>query len=429
MAEKILVTRSSLPSLEEYTEELRSVFASRWLTNMGEKHQALERRLREYLQVERLCLFQNGHLALEMSLEAMGLQGEIITTPFTFASTTWAILRAGCIPVFCDIDPVTYTMDPSKLEALITERSCAILPVHVYGHVCDTDAIQEIADRHRLKVIYDAAHAFGVRHRGRSVARFGDLSMFSFHATKVFHTIEGGAACFRDPVLSDRLFRIKNFGIQENETCGIGGNGKMNEFEAAMGLCNLRHIGEELQKRKQVYMRYLERLSGARGLTVSAIQAEVQSNYAYFPTLFDPAAFGEDRDAVCARLNAAGIFPRKYFYPCTNAFAFERGGNTGEACRGTETQREAQGERNQGTCGEMHREADGDARREAGARREQRAGWYGVHANAALTAERFDPAATPIAARISEQVLTLPIYADLEAETVDRICDIVLRQY
>lgn len=444
MAEKILVTRSSLPSLEEYTEELRSVFDSRWLTNMGEKHQALEQRLKEYLQVEQLCLFQNGHLALEMSLEAMGLQGEIITTPFTFASTTWAILRAGCIPVFCDIDPVTYTIDPSKIEALITERTCAILPVHVYGHVCDVDAIQEIADRHRLKVIYDAAHAFGVRCRGKSVAGFGDLSMFSFHATKVFHTIEGGAACFRDPALSDHLFRIKNFGIQENETYGIGGNGKMNEFEAAMGLCNLRHIDEELKKRERAYTRYLERLLDASGLMVSEIQAGVQSNYAYFPVLFDPAVFGEDRDAVCARLNTAGIFPRKYFYPCTNAFAFERGGNTGEALQETETQQEVQGEgeekpgifrgaqqevqreAKQGRFREMQQEAAGGWQQKAEERRGQKAGWYGIHANAVLTAERFDPAATPIATRISEQVLTLPIYADIDTDTVDRICDILL---
>lgn len=371
--EKILVTRSSLPPFEEYVEEIRSIFRTRWLTNMGEKHKALEEELKNYLETEHLCLFQNGHMALEMALQAMEVRGEVITTPFTFASTTWAILRSGCTPVFCDIDPVRYTMDPDKVEALITERTSAILPVHVYGHVCDVDALQKIADRHHLKLIYDAAHAFGVRYRGKSVSDFGDLSMYSFHATKVFHTIEGGAVCFRDSVWEDALFRIKNFGIRENETCSIGGNAKMNEFEAAMGLCNLRHFDEELQRRKKVHSRYLECLQGVEGITVCEVPDDTESNYAYFPVLFDEETFGENRDAVCERLNRQGIYPRKYFWPCTNAFPFQK--------------------------------------------------QMGIEKS---TVSLFCPEKTPIAERISGQVLTLPLYADLSTEAVDDICAAVL---
>ena len=381
MAERILVTRSSLPPMEEYVEEIRSIFESHWLTNMGEKHTALERELKRFLGVDQVCLFQNGHLALELSLEAMGIRGEVITTPYTFASTTWAILRAGCTPVFCDIDPVTYTMDPSKIESLITEKTSAILPVHVYGSVCDVEAIKKIADRHGLKVIYDAAHAFGVTVDGRGIGSFGDLSMFSFHATKVFHTIEGGAACFSDPALYDRLFRIKNFGIQENETYFVGGNAKMNEFEAAMGLCNLRHLSGEIEKRKRVHDRYMERLSGVRGLSLPVSQEGVERNYAYFPVVFDADLFGESRDGVCARLNGEGIFPRKYFWPCTNDFSFLK--NIAEQ--------------------------------------------PGIAGAEKMDPGIFDPEKTPEAKRISESVLTLPIYADLDLKDVDRICGIILK--
>ena len=380
MDEKILVTKSFLPPFEEYTEEIRGLWDSHWITNMGTEHEKLEKELRQYLKAENVCLFQNGHLALELSLQALGLKGEIITTPFTFASTTWAILRAGCIPVFCDVLPGTCTMDPDKIESLITDRTCAILPVHVYGNLCEVDAIQEIADRHGLKVIYDAAHAFGVFRNGVSSASFGDLSMFSFHATKVFHTIEGGCVCFRDPDLKDRLFRIKNFGIQENETWGVGGNAKMNEFEAAMGVCNLRHLEEQIRKRKAVAERYTERLSGRAGIRFPDQTQGVKRNYAYFPVFFDPEQFGESRDELCARLNRAGIFPRKYFWPCTNDFAFER-----------------------------------EIRKQPGIPNAEQ-----------LSPDLFDPAKTPAAKRLSEQVLTLPIYGDLDLAAVDRICDLIL---
>ena len=382
MADRILVTRSSMPPFEEYLEEIRPLWESHWITNMGEKHAALEEALKAYLGTENICLFSNGHLALELLLEAMELKGEIITTPFTFASTTWAILRAGCTPVFCDIDPERFTLDPAKLEALITERTVAILPVHVYGNLCDTEAIGAIAEKHGLKVIYDAAHAFGVRKDGRGAGTFGDAAMFSFHATKVFHTIEGGAVCFQDPSLADRLFRIKNFGIQENETYCVGGNAKMNEFQAAMGLCNLRHLDGEIEKRRQVFELYGELLSGVPGLTVPHVPEGITPNYAYYPVVFDPEAFGEDRDSVAARLNAEGIFPRKYFSPCTNSFAFLK--NIKEQ--------------------------------------------PGVPLAASIDPAVFDPSKTPVAERISSRVLTIPIYAGLSGDDVRRIAGIILRK-
>ena len=228
----INVTRSSMPPFEEYCEEIRGLWDSHWLTNMGAKHQQLENELKHYLGCEELTLFTNGHLALENVIEAFSLRGEIITTPFTFASTTHAIVRCGSRPVFCDIDPVTYTLDPEKLEALITDKTVAILPVHVYGNLCDVDRIGEIAARHHLPVIYDAAHSFGVFRGGVSSACFGDAAMFSFHATKVFNTIEGGAVCCRSAEIRRRLCDLKNFGIHDEENVPyVGGNAKMNELK------------------------------------------------------------------------------------------------------------------------------------------------------------------------------------------------------
>ena len=238
MRENIYVTRSSLPPFEEYCAEIRGLWDSHWLTNMGEKHQALEAALRDYLGCEHLALTVNGHLALENLLEAFQLQGEILTTPFTFASTTHAIVRCGCTPVFCDIDPKTFTLDPAKLEEKITEKTAAILPVHVYGTLCDVEAIAAVAKKHGLPVIYDAAHAFGVFREGVSAAAFGDAAMFSFHATKVYHSIEGGLAVCRNEAILRWLNDLKNFGIHgPEEVPFVGGNAKMNEFCAAMGLC------------------------------------------------------------------------------------------------------------------------------------------------------------------------------------------------
>lgn len=362
---KILVTRSSMPPLDEYVDEIAPLWESHWLTNMGAKHRELESALEEYLGVDDLALFVNGHQALECVLEAMDLRGKVITTPYTFASTTHAIVRKGLTPVFADIRPDNYTIDPARVEELIDEDTCAIVPVHVYGNLCDVDALGEIASRHGLKLIYDAAHAFGVRRNGVSAAAYGDASMFSFHATKVFNTIEGGAVCFRDPAFKTKLNRWKNFGIADEETVEyVGGNAKMNEFCAAMGLCNLRHIGEEIAKRRRVAERYWERLRDLSGVRVCEPEQGVESNYAYLAVVFEDE-FGATRDEVFSRLGENGVCARKYFYPLTNDFACYRG----------------------------------------------RAG--------------FDPAETPVAAHVASRVLTLPMYADLAFEDVDRICDVV----
>lgn len=367
MDNKILVTRSSMPSMEEYIEEIRSIWDSHWLTNMGEKHKALQAELQKYMGVPAVELLTNGHMALELSLQAMNLQGEVITTPFTFASTTHAIVRNGLEPVFCDIDPETYTMDVTQIERLITDRTCAILPVHVYGNVCNIEEIERIAHKYGLKVLYDAAHTFGETYKGQGIGNFGDASCFSFHATKVFNTIEGGAVCYRDPDMGRRLYELKNFGIHgPEEVDAVGANAKMNEFCAAMGLCNLRHVDEEIAKRRAVVERYREHLEGVDGLRLNVQQPEVRSNYAYFPVVFDENLFGASRNEVMDALAQNGIGARKYFYPLTNTFECFHG--------------------------------------------------------------KYDVDATPVALHVAKRVLTLPLYADLSMEDVDSICKIVLEQ-
>lgn len=360
----INVTRSSMPEFEEYCEEIRGLWDSRWLTNMGVKHKQFQANLIDYLGVSHIDLFSNGHMALEMAIQAMGLTGEVITSPFTFASTTHAIVRNGLTPVFCDIDANTYTIDVNKIEALITDKTCAIIPVHVYGNICDVEAIDRIAKKHNLKVIYDAAHAFAVKYNGVGVGNFGDASMFSFHATKVFHSIEGGAVCFHNDDYGLDLYRLKNFGIRGPETVdAVGANAKMNEFSASMGICNLRHLDAEIAKRKAVVERYRERLSGIDGIKLNAVQENVQSNYAYFPVVFD--GYKYTRDEICEKLKEHDIIARKYFYPITNAFDCYK---------------------------DKH-----DAKAE-----------------------------TPVAYDISFKVVTLPLYADLSLDDVDKICDIIL---
>ena len=243
-----------MPSFEEYCQEIKDIWDSHWMTNMGEKHNKLETCLSEFLQVNMVSLCTNGHLALENAIEALDMPkgGEIITTPFTFASTTHAISRKGFIPVFCDIKDNDYTIDEGKIEALITEKTVAIVPVHVYGNICNVEKIEKIAKKNKLKVVYDAAHAFGVTYKGRSTASFGDMSIFSFHATKVFNTIEGGAVCSNSTKYREKLHLLRDFGISEESVDQIGGNAKMSEFQAAMGLCNLRHFCEEINKRKKI---------------------------------------------------------------------------------------------------------------------------------------------------------------------------------
>lgn len=315
----INVTRSSMPEFEEYCEEIKELWDSRWLTNMGAKHQQFEADLKNYIHTDNICLYCNGHLALENIIAALELTGEVITTPFTFASTTHAIVRNGLTPVFCDVNPDNYTIDVTKIEKLITDKTSAIIPVHVYGNVCDVDAIQAIADKHNLKVIYDAAHAFGVTYKGKNVANFGDASMFSFHATKVFHSIEGGMLSFKDSSLYTKLNQLKNFGIVDQETVGYaGGNAKMNEFAAAMGVCNLRHLDDEIAKRKLAVKHYHERLGNVDGIKLCQIPNDVDFNYAYFPVVFD--GYKYTRDEVCDKLKDHDVIARKYFYPITNSF-------------------------------------------------------------------------------------------------------------
>lgn len=302
-----------MPPFEEYSALIKELWNSRWLTNMGKFHQEFQSKLKEYLCVENLDLFCNGHMALELSLQALleGTEGtEIITTPFTFVSTTHAIIRAGFKPVFCDINPDDFTIDTSKIEKLINSKTCAILPVHVYGNVCKVEEIERIAKKYNLKVIYDAAHAFGVHYKGKSVAQFGDISIFSFHATKVFHTIEGGAACVKDKEVAEKLYHLKNFGITGSESVEyVGANAKMNEFCAAMGLCNLKYIDENIEKLKMIYKKYAEYLSDFIRIK--------NTNYSYLPVLFNDQ---ESRDEAFKRLAENNINARKYFYPLTSSF-------------------------------------------------------------------------------------------------------------
>lgn len=355
-----------MPDINEYIEEITSVFDSKLLTNMGPKHQALEAGLKDYLCVDNISLFCNGHMALELCLQAFNLEGEVITTPFTFSSTTHAIVRCGLTPVFCDIDPETYTIDADKIESLVTERTCAIVPVHVYGNLCDTKKIEEIAKKHNLKVIYDAAHAFGVRKNGRGAGDFGDASMFSFHATKVFNTVEGGAVCYKEQEIGDKLYRLRNFGILDQETVSdVGANAKMNEFQAAMGICNLRHIDEEIAKRKVVFDRYIQHLKDKDGIVLCNIPQDVTHNYAYLPVVFDETRFHKNRDDVFEALKAENIFPRKYFYPLVQDYDCYK--------------------------------------------------------------DKYSSDDTPVAQYVSNRVLTLPLYADLPLETVDKICSIILK--
>lgn len=359
----IQVTRSSMPDFEEYVEEIKDLWDSHWITNTGVKHKQLESSLKRYLDTSNITLFTNGHLALECTIAALNLVGEIITTPFTFASTTHAIVRNGLTPVFCDVNPDNYTIDVDKLETLITDRTSAIIPVHVYGNICNVNEIERIAKKHNIKVIYDAAHAFGVTVDGIGVSNFGDASMFSFHATKVFNTIEGGAVTYKDKKLYKILHDIKNFGItgQESVEC-VGGNAKMNEFQAAMGICNLRHVDGEIEKRKKVVEAYIKRLNNIEGIKICKPQEGVNSNYAYFPVVFD--GYKMTRDEIFEVLKEQNIIARKYFYPLTNSFECYKG--------------------------------------------------------------RFANEETPVAKYIAERVLTLPLYADLTIEDVDRICNIIL---
>lgn len=359
----IFVTRSVLPPLEKYTAYLRKIWESRWLTNNGELVQLFESRLQEYLRTDNLAVLSNGTVALQIALRLFARGGEVITTPFTFAATTNSILWEGFTPVFADIDHDTYNIDPSEVEKKITERTAAIMPVHVYGNPCDADRLEEIARRRGIPVIYDAAHAFGVEYNGRAVMGLGDASTLSFHPTKVFHTIEGGAVALRDPALFKKLLLVRNHGIAGEEKVVIPGlNAKMNEFQAAMGLCNLETVDEAIAARKAVYERYLDGLAGT-GLKFQKLVAS-RYNYSYMPVCF---ASSSKRDAAHDELVKSGIKPRKYFYPL--AVHFDYYASSGE--------------------------------------------------------DLVESCALKRAADIADRVLCLPIYPELQRDTVDKVVAVI----
>lgn len=361
---RINVTKSSMPPFEEYIETLRPVWESRWLSNRGAASKQFEDDLKRYLDCDNVWLFANGHVAMEVALQALDMKGEVITTPYTHISTTNAIVRNGLTPVFVDVKEDNYTINPELIEAAITDKTVAIVATHVYGFLCDVKAIDAIAKKHNLKVVYDAAHAFGVTLNGVSSANFGDASMFSTHATKVFHTIEGGLVTYKDPKLFDAMQYIVNFGFTtQEEAMYVGTNARMNEFEAVMGICNLRHIDEEIAKRKIVGDRMTERLSGVPGIKLIEPEKGLVWNYSYYPAIFD--GYKESRDEIKEKLEKEEIFARKYFYPITNKFA--------------------------------------------------------------CFTEQYGNVNVPVAAHAADCVLTLPMYADMTVEDADRICDVILR--
>lgn len=362
MNKPIYVTQSALPPLDEYLNELQDIWDSHWLTNQASKHQSLEKALKDHLGVNMAALFVNGHLSLEAVLEVYQLSGEIITTPFTFPSTAHAIVRSGCTPIFADIDPLTYNLDPAQIEALITDDTVAILPVHLFGYPCDVEAIEAIAKKHSLRVIYDAAHAFGVTYKGQPIGHYGDAAMFSMNATKVYHTIEGGLITSKDPDLYDALKLIRHYGMLSAEDIIYpGSNLQMNEFQAAMGLVNLRYVEVEHQQRQRVHDRYMAGLKRTPGIKLPTVPADTQLAYSYFPILL--TGYPESRDALHQRLAANGIHAKKYFSPLVNHYA--------------------------------------------------------CYAQDPLRAE------LPVAERIADNILVLPLYANLADEDIDRIIDLI----
>jgi dTDP-4-amino-4,6-dideoxygalactose transaminase len=322
---KIFVTQPFLPPLDEFMPYLEQIWHNKILTNGGPMHQRLERELCEHLGVRHISLFANGTLALVTALQALRITGEVITTPYSFVASSHALLWNGLTPVFADIDPVTMNLDPRRIEAAITPRTSAILPVHCYGNPCAMDAIQRIADNYNLRVIYDAAHAFGVKQDGQSILNAGDLSIMSFHATKVFNTFEGGAIVSPDAKTKQRIDYLKNFGFADEVTVVAAGiNGKMSEINAAFGLLQLQHVDRALQRRREIDAMYRRLLRGLAGITPIQPTGQDEPNCSYFPVLVD-AGFGVSRDALYALLRDHEIFARRYFYPLISSFPMYRG--------------------------------------------------------------------------------------------------------
>lgn len=370
--ETIYVTKPYLPELSEYEKYLERIWESKVLTNKGILYNEFKEKLINLVGNENTNLFCNGHNALECALKSLEMEkGEIITTPFTFVSTTHAIINCGFTPVFCDIKEEDMTIDETKIEEKITDKTVAILPVHVYGYPCNVEAIEKIAQKYKLKVIYDAAHAFGVCKDGQSILNYGDISMVSFHATKLFHTIEGGMTVSRDKKVSEKQELLQNFGILDSENViMIGGNSKMNEFSAAMGLATIDDLEKIIERRKSITFNYISQLEQIRGIkTFSIIKDGIKPNYAYFPIIVDPIEYEEDRNQLSCRLADNGIIARKYFYPITSDMR----------------------------CYEKK---------------------Y----------PEFKTTDVSIARKMSDRILTLPIYYDLQDKDIDRICK-VLRKW
>ncbi|HOV11185.1 MAG TPA: DegT/DnrJ/EryC1/StrS family aminotransferase [Bacteroidales bacterium] len=362
---KIYVTQPFLPPLEEYNEYLKKIWESGQLTNNGQFHQQLEQELCKYLGVKYISLFANGTLALITALQAIDIKGEVITTPYSFVATAHSLVWNGITPVFVDVDPVYGNLDPKQIEAAITPKTSAILPVHVYGHPCRHLEIKKTAEKFGLKLVYDAAHAFGVKENNSSVLNFGDLSILSFHATKVYTTLEGGAIVCHSPEMKKHIDNLKNFGFRDYHVVSLGINAKMNEVQAAMGLLQLKYIDAALQKRKQVSDFYFEHLQNTAGLRLLSPTAGVTYNYSYFPVFIDKKKFGKSRDELFEALEKNNIFGRRYFHPLITQFPSYRNFATAQ------------------------------------------------------------PGLMPVAEKIADQVICLPIYPDLDEDTLRFICKII----
>ena len=361
----IPVTRPQMPPLDEFIPYLRKIWNNQWLTNNGPYHQLLEAELASFLGVKHVSLFANGTIALVTALQALGIKGEVITTPYSFVATTHALSWNNLKPVFADIDPTTFNLDPDKAEAAITSRTSAILPVHCYGRPCDVERFEKIGKKHKIKIIYDAAHAFGVSRKGKSLARFGDLSVLSFHATKVFNTFEGGAIVSPDTKTKHYIDRLKNFGyVDEVTVANVGINGKMNEVQAAFGLLQLQHFEKAVHQRKQIDTRYRKEISRIEGITCPPPVGEASYNYAYFPILVGNN-YRLSREKLYQSLRQQGIFARRYFYPLISSFPMYRGLSSAS------------------------------------------------------------PKNIPVAANLSERVLCLPIYPDLTEEEQNRVINTI----
>ena len=324
--EKILVTSPLLPELKDFIPYLEEIWQNKWLTNQGPFHEKLEKELREYLDVKYLNLFSNGTLALITALQALRISGEVITTPYSFVATTHSLWWNNIKPVFVDIEPETFNMDPKRIEAAITPATTAIMPVHVYGTPCNVQEIERIADIYGLRVIYDAAHAFGVKQNDKSVLNFGDLSVLSFHATKVFSTVEGGAIVCHDEKMKQRIDFLKNFGFANEITVVAPGiNAKMNEVQSAFGLLSLKIVDAAIEKRKKHAEAYRNGLVGIQGISFLPVFPNIRHNYAYFPILVDEREYGMSRDALYKTMQRHNIYGRRYFYPLISDFSTYRG--------------------------------------------------------------------------------------------------------